>query len=302
MSVVSQVLKRCRSSATTVNQLNQAIIALENIITPAEARSINSDMEARANPETNDWFSRESEWRDQFTGWSTVKGFSYSHNFVRVWNRPSATLFRTTGFSAKTPRRLVVLFTGGMNRMMLPSWVFLAHLPQRPVYVLMLRGGWEFYVEGLRGLSKDFSSTVEWIRDLAMDMGLTIDTVMGSSAGSLPAYRAGHALGARRRLLFGLPRLSDDEIARYPLINCIGRASERVLDAGRGLTLFAGSEDARDLDSAAEARRRMPRARLEIVAGAGHNVVEPLARQGTFHQLLQKHSGTWFRPGRRLSK
>jgi hypothetical protein len=40
MSVVSQVLNRCRSSATTVNQLNQAIIALENIITPAEARSI----------------------------------------------------------------------------------------------------------------------------------------------------------------------------------------------------------------------------------------------------------------------
>jgi len=205
-------------------------------------------------------------------------------------------LFRTTGFGAKTPRRLVVLFTGGMNRMMVPSWVFLAHLPRQPVYVLMLRGGWEFYLDGLRGLSNDFSSTVQWIRDFADDMGLTVDTVMGSSGGSLPAYRAGHALGARRRFLFALPLISDDEIARYPLIGNIGRTSARAHDDGRGMTLFAGSEDARDLETAAEARRRMPRARLEIVAGAHHNVVEPLARQGTLHQLLQKHSGSWFHP------
>ena len=296
MSVVSKVLNRGRLNATTVNQFNQSIIALENIITPAEARTINSAMEARANPETNHWFSRESEWRAQFDEFSRAKGFSYAHNFVRVWNRTSATLFRTTGFDVKAPRRLLVLFTGGMNRMMVPSWVFLAHLPQRPVYVLMLRGGWEFYLDGLRGLSKDFSSTVQWVRDLADDMGLTVDTVMGSSGGSIPAYLAGHVLGARRRFLFALPVISDDEIARYPLTGNLKRASEHARDVGLGLTLFAGSENARDIETVAEARRRLPRARVEIVAGADHNVVEPLARHGRLNQLLEKHSISWFRP------
>lgn len=286
------VLRRLWSSAKTINQLNQSIIAFENIITPAEARTFNSDMEARANPETNVWFSREAEWRTQFAELSSVTGFSYSHDFVRVWNRPSATLFRSKGFSPRTPRRLVVLFTGGLNRMMVPSWVFLAHLPRRPAYVLMLRGGWEFYVAGLPGLSNDFSSTVEWIRDFAEAEGLTIDTVMGSSGGSLPASRAGHALGARRRLLFGLPRVSDDEIARFPLTGDIGRSSEPMRDRGRGLTLFAGGEHARDIETAAEARRRLPRAKVVVVNGADHNVVEPLARQGELHRLLKKHSGT----------
>jgi len=297
MSVVSQVLDRARLSATTVNQLNQTIIALENIITPSEAQSINESMTVRADPETNKWDSRETTWRDQFTQWSTVRGFSYSHKFVRVWNRPSATLYKTTGFKRKTPKNLVVLFTGGANRMMVPSWIFLGNFPRRPVYVLMVRSGWSFYVEGLRGLTDDFPTTVEWIRELADEMGLTVDTVMGSSGASLPALSAGHALGARRRLLFGLPQISADEIARYQCDDRDGATSRIARDEGRGVRLFAGSEDARDLETAAEACRRMPRAKVEIVVGARHNVVEPLARQGALHRLLQKHSGTWLRPG-----
>jgi hypothetical protein len=290
MSAVSRVLDRCRLSATSVNQLNQAIIALENIITPDEALSINNSMAERANPETNVWAARESEWRNRFDEWSTVKGFSHRHKFVRVWNKPSATLYRTTGFSAAAPRRLVVLFTGGMNRMMVPSWIFLGHFPRRPAYVLMVRSGWTFYDNGLPGLTKDFPTTVDWIRGLADDMGLTVDTVMGSSAASYPALRAGFALGARRRLLFGLPQLTPEVIKRYHLDTQREISTRRSVDRGRGLTLIAGGEDARDIETSTQARHEMPRLRVVIVDGSRHNVVEPLARGGKLHRLLRKHS------------
>lgn len=290
MSVVSQILDRCRLSATTVNQLNQAIIALENIITPDEALSISTSMAERANLETNVWAAREADWMARFTEWSTAKGFSHRHKFVRVWNRPAATLYRTDGFGAKQPGRLVVLFTGGMNRMMAPSWIFLGHFPRRPAYVLMVRSGWTFYEEGLRGLTHDFPTTVDWIRQLANEMGLTIDTVMGSSAASYPALRAGYALGARRRLLFGLPRLSADEIDRYQLDARHTSLSRGARDTGRGLKLFAGSEDQRDIKTAIQVRREMPWSRVVIVDGAHHNVVELLASQGKLQRLLRKHS------------
>jgi hypothetical protein len=297
MSVVSQVLDRARLSATTVNQLNQTIIALENIITPSEAQSINESMTERADPQTNMWDSSETTWRDQFAVWSTLKGFSYSHEFVRVWNRPSATLYKTTGFNRKTPKKLVVLFTGGAHRMMLPSWIFLAHLPRMPLCVLLVRGREPFYEEGLPGITEDFPSTVDWIRQVAADRGLVVDTVMGCSAGALPALRAGYVLGANRRLVFGLPTLSRENLARFPITERKNVVSDLGRDDGTGLTLFVGGLDARDVAVAAEARTVMPRAHVVTEPGAIHTVVEPLARRGELHRLLRIHSAPWWRRG-----
>ena len=297
MSNVNKVFDRIRSRANTVNQYNEGLIALENIITPDEAREIAAGMEQRVNPEVNVWHSREADWRWQFAEWSTVTGFSHAHGFERVWNRPSATLYRTTGFSGKAPTRLVVLFTGGVNRMMVPAWIFLAHFPRQPFYVLAVRSGWTFYREGLPGLAKDFPTTVTWIRELAKDMGLAVDIVMGSSGASIPALRAGHALGARRRILFGLPRLSDEVLSDYPLAVSGGPGSGVLHDDGRGLFLITGSEESRDLDAVAEARRTMPRVSAVIVSGAQHNVVEVLVRNGRLHRLLRTISGGWFRLG-----
>jgi hypothetical protein len=297
MSAVNAVFNRLRSRATTINQLNQGIIALENIMTPDEAREIDAGMAGRESSETNIWSSRESGWRKRFAKWSTDEGFSYAHRFVRVWNRPSATLYRTTGFKGAAPTRLVVLFTGRVERMMVPAWIFLAHLPRRPAYVLALRGGLTLYRQGLPGLTKDFPETVQWIRDRAADLGLTVHTVMGSSAGSLPSLRAGYALGARRRLVFGLSRFSDAELAHYSLADSDGYLSNLVGDEGRGLTLVAGSEEARDMETQVEALRRMPRAKAVIVDGAGHNVVVPLLEQRKLHRLLRKNSGLGFHLG-----
>ncbi len=296
MSTVNRVLDRLRFRATTANQFNQGIISLDDIMTPEEAREIDAGMAQRGDDETNIWSTREADWRQQFTEWSTCKGFSHAHGFVRVWNRPSATLYRTTGFSGRAPTRLVVLFTGGVNRMMVPSWVFLAHLPRFPVYVLAVRSGWTFYREGLPGLTKDFSATVEWLRNCARENGLSIHAVMGSSGASLPALRAGHALGARRRVLFGLPHISDDDLAQYPLVDGDGTASNLEVDGGLGVTLIVGSEESRDIKTLAEARRRMPRAKAVVVAGAGHNVVAPLARDGKLYRLLRRGLGPWRLP------
>lgn len=154
----------------------------------------------------------------------------------------------------------------------------------------MVRSGWTFYDEGLPGLTDDFPTTVEWIRALADGMGLTVDTVMGSSAASYPALRAGFALGARRRLLFGLPRLTSEEIQRYHLDARPTGLFRGPRDKGRGLRLFAGSEDERDINTAIQVRREMPWSRMVIVDGARHNVVELLASQGKLQRLLQKHS------------
>jgi hypothetical protein len=297
MTVVSEVLDRARIGAKTVNQFNKVIIALENIITPSEAKSINESMMARADPETNMWESRETTWRDQFALWSTLRGFSYSHKFVRVWNRPSATLYKTTGFSMNTPKRLVVLFTGGLNRMMVPSWVFLAHLPRMPLYVLLVRGREPFYEEGLPGITEDFASTVDWIRQVAADGGMAIDTVMGCSAGALPALRAGYVLRANRRLVFGLPTLSRENLARFPITERENVVSDLGRDDGTGLTFFVGGLDARDVAVATEAGTLMPRAHVVTEPGAIHNVVEPLARRGELHRLLRIHSAPWWRRG-----
>lgn len=296
MSTVSDVFDRIRSRSTTINQFNQGIIALENIMTPGEAREIAAAMAQRENDEKNIWLDREADWRQQFTEWSISKGFSHNHRFVRVWNRPSSTLYQTSGFNRRAPKLLVVLFTGRVKRIMVPSWIFLAHLPRVPMYVLTVRGGQARYRDGLPGLTKDFPGTIGWIRDRAEELGLTVDTVIGSSAGSLPALRAGFALRARRRLLFGLGRISDDEVAHYP-VSDVDHESGLVADDGRGLTLVAGGEETRDVESASEALLRFPRAERVIVDGAGHNCVEPLAQRGGLHRLMRKSLGLRFRLG-----
>jgi hypothetical protein len=98
-------------------------------------------------------------------------------------------------------------------------------------------------------------------------------------------------------LVFGLSRFSNAELAHYSLADSDGYLSNLVGDEGRGLTLVAGSEEARDMETQVEALRRMPRATAVIVDGAGHNVVVPLLEQRKLHRLLRKNSGLGFHLG-----
>lgn len=125
MSTVSDVFDRIRSRSTTINQFNQGIIALENIMTPGEAREIAAAMAQRENDQKNIWLDREADWRRYFAEWSGLGGFSHNHRFVRVWNRPSSTLYQTSGFNRRAPKLLVVLFTGRVKRIMVPLGFFL---------------------------------------------------------------------------------------------------------------------------------------------------------------------------------
>lgn len=242
---------------------------------------------------------REIEWCESVAEWKSRPGFESPHKFVRLWNRPSAVLYVSAPGTSSKPKRLIVCYAGVWRRMMVPAWVFLALFPAEPCYVLMMRPERARHAEGLPGITKDFASTIEWIRNLAKSLGVPIDVAIGSSGGALSAVFAGAILGARRRIAFGLPSLkSNGEDGAIPF----NREYARKMDSGEGLTLVIGTDNAMDVAAGQDASTMFPAAEMIYVPNAGHNVIGPLAKRGELHELFFRVFGTsrrsWFSSSR----
>lgn len=283
--MVSGSYRRQRVLAPTLNQLNNLLVKLENIATMDEVERIVA-LTTETPRSVDSWrAARESEWRGNVDEWKKKPGFESPHHFVRLWNRPSASLYRSQSIGRSVPRCLIVCFTGGQQRMMVPTWIFLALLPPESTYVLFVRSDRAQFGKGLPGITLDFDSTVTWIATMAQSLGVRIDVVCGSSGGALPALIAGAMLGVPRRVLFGLPHLSDP---RDGLDALSENASPRHRDSGEGLVVVVGESEARDVAAATQVAENFPRARFIWVTDASHNVIEPLAQRGEFHTLFRE--------------
>lgn len=290
------VYRRIRGRAKTLNQLNGMIVAMENIITVDEVDDVIAEMTTSfdSSPE-NELTEREREWCAQVEKWKSLPGFETPHHFVRLWNRPSASLYVSAQSTRKTPRRLMVCFTGGFRRMMMPTWMFLSLLPHEPVYVLMLRATRGNYNEGLPGISTDMTSTMTWVSHIAKKLRAKVDVVSGASAGANPALVTGAVLGARTRILFGLPHLRDSQVrAEYSTLS----KHPNRRDVGRGLTLVVGADEGRDVATSVDASTVFPRVAVVTVPEAGHTVAYNLVERGEFHlrmrQLMGASRWRWF--------
>lgn len=308
----NRLYDRLFDSCTTDNQLSRVHITLENQLTPSEAVGLAAHIRAtyadgpvmqRVNWLRIEWARRRQgtaapgqirtaprhlralhavQWVERITRQLDLVGGPPSP-IRRVWSRRGATLFRTGGGPGRT---IVVVFTGNLRGVMMPTPVFLQFMRDRPVDVLKLEGPRGVgYVKGVRGFSHDFPSTVDWLAGRAQDDGFVHVATFGTSGGALAALLAASGLDADASLVAGPGNVAAEELCAQLGVANVAEALARTPQTC-AVTVLYGQESGLDAAAAAEIEQALRRARVVAVPDAGHACLYDLVERGQMEDLV----------------
>jgi hypothetical protein len=179
-----------------------------------------------------------------------------------------------------------VVFSGNLRGVMMPTPVFLQFMRDRPLDVLKLevpRG--VGYVNGVRGFSHDFPSTVAWLAGRAQDDGFARVATFGTSGGALAALLAASGLDADACVVAGAGDFTGEELCAQLGVADVSEALART-PRTCAVTLLYGQESRRDAAAAAEIERALPQARVVAVPDAGHACLYELVDRGQMEDLV----------------
>jgi hypothetical protein len=303
---------RLFDSCATDNQLSRVHITLENQLTPSEAVGLAAHIRATYADgpvmQRINWLRIERDrrrqgtaapgqvrtaprylralhavqWVERITRQLDIAGGPPSP-IRRVWSRRGATLFRTGDGPGRT---LVVVFSGNLRGVMMPTPVFLQFMRDRPLDVLKLEAPRGVgYVNGVRGFSHDFPSTVAWLAGGVRDDGFARVATFGTSGGALAALLAASGLDADACVVAGASDFTGEELCAQLGVANVSEALARTPQTC-AVTLLYGQESGRDAAAAAEIERALPQARVVAVPDAGHACLYELVDRGQMEDLV----------------
>jgi hypothetical protein len=232
-----------------------------------------------------------------------ARQFAVSVPLFALLRSEHAQSFRHTAISAdvdfysdaRIPAReksLLVAFAGSSGMLMMPSGLFLQHLPASRFDVACL-ADWQnaSFEGGIRGFSGPLPAMV---RAIALALGAAKYRRIycyGTSMGGFPALKAGRLLGAVRAISMGgsipwpinrLLAYSHEPIPSFDLLcSCASPSSTQLVAA-------FSSAFARDMLNAQTIRKRMPVRIVTLDRCRQHNVAFELVRIGQFDQFLSR--------------
>jgi hypothetical protein len=181
----------------TQNQFNRLHIDLENILAPAELGYLARLAADRALPEMSySWLQR-------------LKGLSPDlldepRPFHRTGLADTVTLYRD---QSREPagKGLLVAFTGGSRRLMMPVSVFLQHLDSSAWDVVVLRKGPDRrpYAHGLEGVSRSLPAVMRYVAKASEAKRYRRVVTLGTSGGGFAAIIGAILMAAKRAISIG---------------------------------------------------------------------------------------------------
>lgn len=278
-----QRVARCR----TENQVNRIHIAIDNYMTPAEARYFRAALDADpAESPSRRWITRLMGAMPT----NTVR----PNEFERRGSLKGVTHY-TADVASASQKTLIIGFTGVLHRLMLPTPWFLDCLNPALYDVVVLR---DFsllaYASGIRGLGADFVTALSNLRTHVDPRAYRNTVAIGTSAGGVPAILAAILLNLDKAVSIGpqdFRRISD-------LLRTHGLSDEAytTLLASRPqpfpeVLIACAAENGDDVAAATLLQQRVP-ARLVRVRGcAAHAVLAWHHAQGRLPAFLTKVLG-----------
>lgn len=198
---VELLYSKLRNSASTYNQLNRIFITLEKHLTIDEFVEIRKFI--YENPSKDSKRLAEKEWLDSFNKHKVA--IKSPTSFKKEWTRYHASKY---SIGTSDTRHLLIAFAGKQGRIMMPTWAFLASLPMHVTDVLILRTKWNVNSPQLSYPDK-FDLLWEIVQTEKNKVNYSDISVMGVSAGTLPALITGKLISSNRTVLVSM--LSSDD-------------------------------------------------------------------------------------------
>lgn len=310
--------RRLAARCTTTNQLNRVHIALDNRMTPLDARAVHAGLMAEPGWRFGLTFLPTkllARARQRLPGLGGPAGRRAERAYTqRRWTVAQHAMLDRSGKTATEPFRrrrlsagvalysaggdaaaktLALCFTGSSERMMMPTPVFLQHLDAARVYmVLVLYPKGRGFCAGLGHLGANFDATVDALAALTQARRYARIVTFGTSGGGLAALLAACRLGAAAALSVG-GKGPDDPRWRKAFGVDVGVAlqghAERLSSLPRLFHVF-GLEHARDRAAAAALAATLPGTLVEVGdphGTVGHNALLPELRRGRLRALFE---------------
>ena len=270
------------SQCRTQNQFNGLHIDLENLVTPIEISSLARVAQSRQLPKpVYPWLEKLAR---------------LSPGLLDSPQRFERTALSENLFFYRDPRkdaghkRLLVGFTGGARRLMMPIAIFLQALDSQLWDVVLLRKGPERrpYTRGLEGLSRSLPGVLQFIQTAVGAKEYQRVVTLGTSGGGHAALLAAILMDGVLGVSVGgsSPQMPIGLGLRLRLAMHQARTSHRP-----ELKLVFGADCARDREHALSLQASFG-GRLYSVAGvAEHNPFRALLARGEFAEFLREILG-----------
>lgn len=221
-----------------------------------------------------------------------TRGAKGLRRFERTVLSANAFLYRAAGGSgAKT---LLIGFGGNVNRLMLPTAVFLQFVPEADCDMLLLRDPTRSgYLHGVPGFGDDLAKMADAIRS-HVDLGSYRELrCIGTSGGGQVALYMGLLLNARRAVSVGGRHRSlskkvaagDSDLTGHELDAFVRDIGPRHTEL---INLF-GAQCERDIEGARSLEKVLPRLRPVTIADlAEHNALAFLLERGSLPSFFKR--------------
>jgi hypothetical protein len=262
----------------TQNQFNRLHIDLESILAPAEIGDLAQLAGDRGLPTlSHDWLQRLKDLSPSL--------FDAPRPFQRVALTDTLLLYRDPR-REPTEKSLLVAFTGGSRRLLLPISVILQHLDSEAWDVVVLRRGPERrpYSQGLESVSRSFPAVIRYVEKVTSAKQYRRVVTLGTSSGGFAALMGAILMGVPRGVSIcgGLPQLLPDRWLRFQL------AFRRALGAKPRFELVYGANFDPD-HRGALTLQAMFGGRLRSVPGVTtHNPLRVLLARGELSAFLDQ--------------
>lgn len=270
-----QVVK-CRS----INQFNRLHIALENRLTPLEVRDLSRLIAGRYSTTPNaDWIGNLQDRLD-------LNKKPDPEPYLRRRLKPNLYLYSSGGDPVE--KTLMIGFTGGWRRLMMPVPVILQNLDSSATDLLLIsRHGKSKYSDGISGLASSFDELMTVLENVVASCGYRRVVSYGVSAGGIPALLTALYLDLERGIGVGSQSIMseqwrwvlNDEKLKLKLQNWNGKPEL--------LNVF-GSDYKKDRDAAIETQKVLPSALWSVPDENRHGATFRYWQSGTMWSFLQK--------------
>jgi hypothetical protein len=276
-------IARCR----TPNQVNRIHIALDNYMTPAEARYFRAALGAEpAESPGREWISRLAD--------AMPTNIVRPIEFERRGLLKGVTHYTAAGTSPDR-KTLLIAFTGAFHRLMLPTpWLLDCLNPVLYDVVLLRDFSRVAYAAGIPGLGGDFATALANLRSLVDPRAYRSAISIGTSAGGLPAILAAIHLRLNKAIAIGPQPLG--RVAALLQKNGLSDEPYSTLLASRPqpfpeVLLVCAAENPDDVAAAASLQQRVPARLIKVRNCPVHGVLGWHHAQGSLPGFLAKLLG-----------
>ena len=222
----------------------------------------------------------------QLSKWEQQIELDTQHDRSDRWSRqPLAThvsLYQQNNLGPRG-RTLLVGFAGNQMRLMLPTYLFLAHLGQSYDLLMLSDSRRKHFTEGIADVAPSFEELVVWLQAETERLGYDRLQTIGTSAGGLASICFGIRLGCSYMTAVGA-----DSLQSHPTFTTYLQRGAGTPQQTPTILLACDEKNRRDFHAAQEIQNRIKGCHLcHLAAKGSHNVFRPALKSGRLTELLR---------------